>query len=66
MAKLFKICFRYFPSQGEKTHIFATELQFPEELSKVDGLVSRMASQDDIITNVSEFHVSPSSQKTFK
>ncbi len=48
--------FRYFPSQGEKTHIFATELQFPEELCKVDNLVSRLASQD-IITQVRCFSV---------
>jgi hypothetical protein len=46
---------RYFPSQGEKTHIFATELKFPEELNKVDNLISRLASQDDIITQVNHF-----------
>jgi hypothetical protein len=47
--------FRYFPSQGEKTHIFATELRFPEELHKVDRLVTKLSAQEDIITHVRLF-----------
>lgn len=36
---------RFFPSQGEKIHIFFTDTILPEELGKLDYIVSQLQQQ---------------------
>lgn len=37
--------FRFFPSQGEKIHIFFTDTVLPDELGKLDYVVSQLQQQ---------------------
>merc|ERR1719225_1516161 len=43
---------KYFPSQGELVHIFATDMKLPEELSKLSNVMEKLQNQSDIISNV--------------
>ena len=49
--------FRYFPSQGEKVHIFFTDLKLPEELLKLDHVVNNLESQTDIISSIDSWYL---------
>ena len=48
---------KYFPSNGEKIFVFVTELQLPEELEKLDSVISELQKQDDILSNVNSWYV---------
>ena len=48
---------RYFPSQGEKVHIFFTDLKLPEELLKLDHVVNNLESQTDIISSIDSWYL---------
>ena len=56
MSIIFIIIFRYFPSQGEKVHVFFTDIKLPEELSKIDFVVKKLQYQKDIISDVDSWY----------
>lgn len=49
---------KYFPSQGEKIHVFIIELQLPEELEKLDKTIKTLQDQPDILTNIDSWYLS--------
>ena len=47
----------YFPSNGEKIFVFVTELELPEELKKLDGVLNDLKAQDDILDGIKSWYL---------
>ena len=44
-ALKFTFIFRYFPSNGELVHIFVTDMKMPDELRKLDQVITDLENQ---------------------
>jgi len=47
-----------FPAEGAKVTIYLTDLDYPREMGKIDGLVKNLEASNDIISSVDSWYPS--------
>ena len=47
---------RYFPSSGERVHVFMADLSLPSDLAVVANVTADIRAQSDIVTAVESWH----------